>query len=518
MLDEYVKDFEKRNPHLKVFNAVMHLDEATPHLHIDFIPVATEQKRGLSTRVSFSKALAQQGIEPKSRSENEVSLWCEQERNEMERIAQKYGVEIQNKFDYHTHVSVEEFKKEKDRLNELREHTEALLKKSGGKKASEITDDDLDLLRNENEFIKKSLTKKEQEIQELSKKTSARYLYYQIPDDQKLLFIAEEFHRRNISVVEDTRGIHIPDYAVDVFKEAAKKYVPKILSGSRLLKLTIDRLVYAVDSVDELYSELRARGYTVRIGKYVSIKPEGNDRAFRTKTLGEEYTPERLAERIRRKRDFEKNLRLQFERAAGENKFLHDYYSVTKSVISMIYTTDKYPQKFNSEKMYTIANDWHIYELTDMLTTIKREAFLNVNDVKKSVQSLQNSLDDMKQNTDRLTRMQALIKDIIKKYDYISEHKDQPLDYTEATNVRAAQEYLERNKITSPEDIEKLKAQFTENAKALSILKEKISKAQARQNEYLRILDNYELVMNGDYIERLVQIEREKRAQQEQRK
>lgn len=143
---------------------------------------------------------------------------------------------------------------------------------------------------------------------------------------------------------------------------------------------------------------------------------------------------------------------------------------------------------------------------------------MNVNDVKKSIQSLQNSLDDMKQNTDRLTRMQTLIKDIIKKYDYISEHKGQPLDYTEATNVRAAQEYLERNKITSPEDIEKLKAQFTENAKALSILKEKTSKAQARQNEYLRILDNYELVMNGDYIERLVQIEREKRAQQEQRK
>lgn len=49
MLDEYMLEFEKRNPNLKVFNAVMHLDEATPHLHIDFIPICHGHKQGLST-------------------------------------------------------------------------------------------------------------------------------------------------------------------------------------------------------------------------------------------------------------------------------------------------------------------------------------------------------------------------------------------------------------------------------------------------------------------------------------
>ena len=48
---EYMKNFEKRNPNLIVFNAVMHLDEATPHLHISFVPVAHNQKRGLETRI-----------------------------------------------------------------------------------------------------------------------------------------------------------------------------------------------------------------------------------------------------------------------------------------------------------------------------------------------------------------------------------------------------------------------------------------------------------------------------------
>lgn len=57
MLDEYMKSFEERNPNMKVFNAVLHLDEATPHLHIDFVPICTNQTRGLSTRVSLKRAL-----------------------------------------------------------------------------------------------------------------------------------------------------------------------------------------------------------------------------------------------------------------------------------------------------------------------------------------------------------------------------------------------------------------------------------------------------------------------------
>lgn len=62
-LKEFAESFQERNPHLRVFNMVLHMDEATPHLHVDFVPVATEQSRGLSTRVSMKQALKQQGFE-----------------------------------------------------------------------------------------------------------------------------------------------------------------------------------------------------------------------------------------------------------------------------------------------------------------------------------------------------------------------------------------------------------------------------------------------------------------------
>ncbi len=55
ILDEYMQDFQRRNPTLRVFSVHLHMDEATPHLHIDFIPYTTGSKRGLETRVSLKR-------------------------------------------------------------------------------------------------------------------------------------------------------------------------------------------------------------------------------------------------------------------------------------------------------------------------------------------------------------------------------------------------------------------------------------------------------------------------------
>lgn len=67
ILKQFAEDFQRRNPHLRVFIAVIHIDEETPHLHIDFVPFATEQTRGLSTRISLTKALEQQGFKGKGK-------------------------------------------------------------------------------------------------------------------------------------------------------------------------------------------------------------------------------------------------------------------------------------------------------------------------------------------------------------------------------------------------------------------------------------------------------------------
>ena len=123
ILDEYYQDFQKRNPYLKVFSAHLHMDEATPHLHIDFVPFTTKSKRGLDTRVSLKQALANQGFVGNSKQETEWSLWVESEKEALSKVMERYGVEWEQKGTHEKHLSVYDYEK-KMRSQEVKKLTE----------------------------------------------------------------------------------------------------------------------------------------------------------------------------------------------------------------------------------------------------------------------------------------------------------------------------------------------------------------------------------------------------------
>ena len=112
VLDEYMKTFQERNPNLYVFSAHLHMDEATPHLHIDFVPFMTGSKRGLDTRVSLKKALAAQGFEGGTKNNTEWNQWISSEKEKLSEIMLEYGIEWDKKGTHEKHKSVDIFKKE----------------------------------------------------------------------------------------------------------------------------------------------------------------------------------------------------------------------------------------------------------------------------------------------------------------------------------------------------------------------------------------------------------------------
>lgn len=69
------------------------MDEAIPHLHIDFVPFTTGSKRGLETRVSLKKALEAQGFVGKGRSDTEWSRWVEAEKESLSQIMLEHRIE-----------------------------------------------------------------------------------------------------------------------------------------------------------------------------------------------------------------------------------------------------------------------------------------------------------------------------------------------------------------------------------------------------------------------------------------
>lgn len=123
ILDRYYNGFQERNPNLRVFSAYLHLDEATPHLHIDFVPYTTGSKRGLDTRVSLKQALAKQGFVSKGREETEWNLWVQSEKECLALEMERYNIEWEQKGTHEKHLSVLDYKKQ-ERQKEVDELTQ----------------------------------------------------------------------------------------------------------------------------------------------------------------------------------------------------------------------------------------------------------------------------------------------------------------------------------------------------------------------------------------------------------
>ena len=162
MLDEYMQSFQQRNPTLRVFSAHLHMDEATPHLHIDFIPFTTGSKRGLETRVSLKKALEALGFMGGTKSHTELNQWIESEKQALASIMARHDIEWEQKGTHEEHLSVLDYKKQErskevaaleTQIGALQEQTataETMLSEK-----QEQLDDIAPILKNTEKFVQK---------------------------------------------------------------------------------------------------------------------------------------------------------------------------------------------------------------------------------------------------------------------------------------------------------------------------------------------------------------------------
>ena len=162
MLDEYMQSFQQRNPTIRVFSAHLHMDEATPHLHIDFIPFTTGSKRGLETRVSLKKALEALGFTGGTKSHTELNQWIEAEKQALASIMARHDIEWEQKGTHEEHLSVLDYKKQErskevaaleTQIGALQEQTataETMLSEK-----QEQLDDIAPILKNTEKFVRK---------------------------------------------------------------------------------------------------------------------------------------------------------------------------------------------------------------------------------------------------------------------------------------------------------------------------------------------------------------------------
>jgi predicted nucleic acid-binding Zn-ribbon protein len=115
-LDEYITNFDERNPNFKVFQKIVHLDEkGIDHAHLDFIPVSTHNKRGLSVKNSFRGALKEMGYTGKTAFLD----WRQSEEKYMAEILERHGLEFERGSGRDEHLNVRQYQAEAREINRL---------------------------------------------------------------------------------------------------------------------------------------------------------------------------------------------------------------------------------------------------------------------------------------------------------------------------------------------------------------------------------------------------------------
>ena len=508
MLDEYMREFERRNPNLKVFNAVMHLDEATPHLHIDFVPIVHSPNRGLSVRVSMKGALREQGFSSANRMENEWTAWSESERSVMEEILHKYGLRRDDKNVHREHWTVEEYKRKKQaaqEINSMNEHINALKKKSD----DTYTPEQVTIIKNQNDYMRGEITKRDEQIAALSKQVNSPFVPFEIYSEEKMQYVADGLTRAKIPFIEESRLLYIPEYAVKTANVISSHYQPA--NGGTIreqIALDIDRLIYTSSSVENLLNKLKERGYEIKQGKYLAVKAPFAERYVRLKSLGDEYLPKTLEKRISSNGTYVRKVR---ERMSRSNE-------VEKKICAMVLETSVaiqqfriIPKKTKPQKTYTLSNDDNLNLLVEQLSTIGEFGITSRDGIYAKAAELKKSVDDKTEEIKILSEEAPTLKNDIAQIRFYFQNVQnrRKLDAMGQVKLAAAKEALEKHGVRSEEDVAALEERLKLLPSYIKTVQRSIAEEQAKLKRINQLADVYEKVVEGNYIDNLIREQKE---------
>ncbi len=478
MLAEYIRDFEKRNPNMKVFNAVMHLDEATPHLHIDFIPICkSETTRGLSTRVSLKGALREQGINSESKKVSEWAAWGKTEKKFLAEILRRHNFIRRAKGANYAHMTVDEYKSARREIDKINAHINELKKKN----PAELTPDETELIKNQNDFLRSEIQKRDEKIRALSAKVGARFVPFEVYSEEKISFITEELSRINLPFIEESSAVYVPEYALKTCAAIAAKYIPQRTPGIHdAIKMDIDRLVYSCENLTELLKRLREMGYEIKEGKYLAVKPKQAQRFVRLKSLGTKYLPQNIEKRIAEKEKFPMAVKKKSETARGAERFF--YAAVVQTIVAvreLRYT----PRKSNPKRIYCFENDRDINFLAEQLLTMNEMKLNSREKIYDTAKELQQKILEKREQINKL--------------------------YAEIPTLKTRIAAIKNSENPDEEELRNLERRLRLIPTYAGALKSETSDLQLKAKRVSDVIRAYEAIEDGNFIDNMIKAERE---------
>ena len=288
-----------------------------------------------------------------------------------------------------------------------------------------------------------------------------------------------------------------------VYNEWEHKF--KGTSWKDKIRLEIDRLIATVKNLDELLNELESMGYTVKRGKYISVKAPEQQRFVRTKTLGEDYTEESLISRIRW-RDVGASISVSEENAPLRYRYIHTLNDVTE----LARTGKKIQRKRFSSEPYSPENDIDVYKLSAQLSIINRDNIHSIGELEGKIQRLKEEYENARQEINSLAIKQERLDSLIEQAEtYFELIGKTDLSVSEQLRLKICRQTLESNNISDQADFDRLKAIQQETDKKIAVLKSSFENCKGMYEVYKNIADTYYSIANGDYVSKLMVKERE---------
>lgn len=417
LLDEYMREFEKRNPNLKVFNAVMHLDEACPHLHVDFVPVCYNQSQGLKTRVSMKRAIQQMlGITASRKKECEAVLWCNAERDVMTKVLNAHQINRQIVGAYHEHLPLKEYRQHAQNIKAMNQKIKTLTEQN----PTDLSREEVGAIINQNKLLRENLDHQQKELNRYKTQALSDFVPIKIYNDEKRQYIISILQQQRTPFVEEEHALYVQEcYAASVKKLVTEYKTNSDLTKREQLKFTLDRLVYTAVSFDNMLELLEQMGFVVRRQKYTAIKPPYAKRFMRLKSLGADYSEYSLRKRIECRNEIPNEFK-QAESSA--NAMQKPFYNSINAIVTLVRRFEITPIKWNEQQPYDFMNDRPIWRLVCCLNTLSE---LNINSrerLYKAADELQERIDNCDgDERDDLQIQYARISSVIRTYEEIVE-------------------------------------------------------------------------------------------------
>ena len=297
VLDKYMQDFQRRNPTLRVFSAYLHMDEATPHLHIDFVPYTTGSKRGLDTRVSLKQALSALGFKGGTRRETELNQWVAYEKEQLAAVMLEHGIEWEKKGIHEKHLSVLDFEKKerakevakleqsisdgKERLSDIQiqqrkaeQETEQIRQEGAAiqQEVSELSEtsnllkeqaatlaEDKEKLLSDNEKLEKQQKKLQQEIEKMAQSKAVMERNIHAYDEDEKWQLPEPGALMSAKAYKDKKAMPL----VEKLKEAIKALTIKCVQLAEQEKKQKARIIRQEQQISRLTNKVMEQSSTI---------------------------------------------------------------------------------------------------------------------------------------------------------------------------------------------------------------------------------------------------------------